>query len=414
MKKIQLGKVSKYIRGITFKPIDVVEPSSPDVIVCMRTKNVQQDLDQSDLIAVSPKFVKRDEQYLHEGDLLVSSANSWNLVGKTCYVPNLSYKATAGGFISIVRPNRKQVEPRYLYHWLSSDRTQHYARLCGRQTTNISNLDRHRFLELKLPIPPLEEQRRIAAILDKADAVRRKRKEAIALTEDLLRSAFLEMFGDPVANPNVKMLPKGWIKTNVDSIKADAKWSCVGGPFGSNLTTKDYVAIPGVPVIRGNNLSKESLYISESGFTYVSQEKADSLLQNIAYPGDILFTQRGTLGQVGMLPEDSRFPRYVVSQSQMKLTPDLNIVSPTWLVTYFQSPVALRTLRTQVLATGVPHINLSILKNFPVNLPPIEQQKKYSKFCKQHLLILEKQKNSCSEAEDLFDSLLQRAFRGDL
>src|SRR5688572_24935316 len=104
----------------------------------MRTKNVQDILDESDLIAVPSSLVKREELYLQEGDILLSSANSWNLVGKVCRVPKLRYRATAGGFISVVRP-RQGLDSRYLYHWLASPVVQEKVRSCSRQTTNISN-----------------------------------------------------------------------------------------------------------------------------------------------------------------------------------------------------------------------------------------------------------------------------------
>ena len=196
-----LGDVVSYIRGITFKPDDKIEPSADGAVVCMRTSNVQRELDESDLIAVPQSFVRRPELFLKRGDILVSSANSWNLVGKCCFVPELDYSATAGGFISIVRAKDDVIDQRYLYRWLSSEQVQQAIRHLGRQTTNISNLPVDQFLGLEIPLPPLPEQKRIAAILDKADSIRRKRQQAIELADQFLRSVFLDLFGDPVTNP---------------------------------------------------------------------------------------------------------------------------------------------------------------------------------------------------------------------
>ena len=109
-----------------------------------------------------------------------------------------------------------------------------------------------------------------------------------------------------------------WPRVKVNSIKAAQRYSLVGGPFGSELTTRDYVE-EGVPVIRGVNLPEDRLF-NDDEFVYVREEKAEQLIANNAYPGDVVFTQRGTLGQVGLIPTESRFPRYVISQSQMKLT----------------------------------------------------------------------------------------------
>lgn len=219
------------------------------------------------------------------------------------------------------------------------------------------------------------------------------------------------MFGDPVTNPSAK-LPKGWRKCKLIDLQADVKWACVGGPFGSNLTSKDYVP-KGVPVIRGTNLSGETSNLNEEGFVFVSPDKANTLRQNTAYRGDVVFTQRGTLGQVGYIPNDSLYKEYIVSQSQMKLTPNTDIVDPIWLVSYFQAPGAMRDILSRTLATGVPHINLTILKSLTINLPPLDSQKRFRvvrETIESHIGMLQ----DSGIEEDLFNSLVQRAFRGEL
>ena len=109
-----------------------------------------------------------------------------------------------------------------------------------------------------------------------------------------------------------------WPLATVESIKAESRHSLVGGPFGSDLTTLDYVD-EGIPVIRGSNLPSDREFLDE-GFVFVREQKAAALLANAAYPGDVIFTQRGTLGQVGVIPLQPSFERYLISQSQMKLT----------------------------------------------------------------------------------------------
>jgi type I restriction enzyme S subunit len=111
-----------------------------------------------------------------------------------------------------------------------------------------------------------------------------------------------------------------WPRVTVESIKAKARYSLVGGPFGSDLTARDYVE-DGVPVIRGSNLPDDRCF-NDSEFVFVGEEKADQLFASNAHPGDVVFTQRGTLGQVGLIPTESRFSRYLISQSQMKLSVD--------------------------------------------------------------------------------------------
>jgi type I restriction enzyme S subunit len=117
-----------------------------------------------------------------------------------------------------------------------------------------------------------------------------------------------------------------WRDTDVSSIASSVRNALVGGPFGSNLVSNDYID-HGVPVIRGQNMG--SRWVSGK-FAYVSTEKAKSLEANLAKPGDIIFTQRGTLGQVAIVPKEP-FDYYVVSQSQMKLTPDHSKADPLFL-----------------------------------------------------------------------------------
>ncbi|MBM5821249.1 MAG: hypothetical protein FJ082_01950 [Cyanobacteria bacterium K_Offshore_surface_m2_011] len=198
---IPIGEVAELIRGITYKPSDVCDATDPTAVACMRTKNVQEDLDEPDIVWIPASLIRNSSKYLKPGDILVSSANSWNLVGKGCWVPELSYLASAGGFISILRGNQARVDLRYLYHWFVSPMTQAKLRSYSNKTTNISNLDHSRTLATAIPLPPLEEQRRIAAILDKTGELSGANRRRQNLLKAFPLSVFRQMFGDPRQNP---------------------------------------------------------------------------------------------------------------------------------------------------------------------------------------------------------------------
>ena len=189
---------------------------------------------------------------------------------------------------------------------------------------------------------------------------------------------------------------------------ADVRHACVGGPFGSELTTRDYVEEPGVPVVRGSNLGDDGFI--DHGFVYVSEDKAENLRQNHARPGDVVFTQRGTIGQVAIIPQDARFSRYVISQSQMKLTPDLGKVEPRFLVHYFRSPEALRFLQNNTLATGVPHINLTILRRVAVPVPPLPEQRRIADILDKADAIRRKRREAITLTEELLRSTFLEMF----
>ncbi|WP_139539274.1 restriction endonuclease subunit S [Klebsiella spallanzanii] len=170
-----------------------------------------------------------------------------------------------------------------------------------------------------------------------------------------------------------------WATVSIDDIKSPEKYSCVGGPFGSSLSQKHYVN-SGVPVIRGTNLTGD--IFSESGFVFVSPDKANELQRNMAFRGDIVFTQRGTLGQVALIPEDSIYERYIVSQSQMKLTVNPKKADAYFIYTYFRTNEAKALIVNNAIVGGVPHINLGILKEFKLRLPPLSEQKRISEVSK--------------------------------
>ncbi|MCV7530057.1 restriction endonuclease subunit S [Micrococcus luteus] len=178
-----LGDVAAFVRGVTFKPADVSDEGVP----VMRTKNVQRHLDLSDVIRIPADLIKNEGKYLRSGDTLVSSANSYNLVGKCCFVGELPERSAIGGFVAALRPG-PGVDPVFLHHWFNSDRIQETVRSFGNQTTNISNLNIKRTLTLRLPDVPLAVQREFAAVVAKIDAQRERIERALVLEDELFAS----------------------------------------------------------------------------------------------------------------------------------------------------------------------------------------------------------------------------------
>ncbi len=161
----------------------------------------------------------------------------------------------------------------------------------------------------------------------------------------------------------------------LEDLAAKEPYAIVGGPFGSKLTTSDYVD-EGVPVIRGTNLNG-GRHLAHDDFVFVSEQKVqDDLFGNLAHRGDIVFTQRGTLGQVAMIPENAPFEMYVVSQSQMKMTVDPLKADARFVYYWFTSRETIASLVSRNSSSGVPHINLTVLRNFAVPLPGVDAQKR--------------------------------------
>ncbi|NQW50201.1 MAG: restriction endonuclease subunit S [Rhodospirillales bacterium] len=392
-----LNDVATFIRGITFKPEDVVPVGSPNSVACMRTKNVQAKLDLSDVWGVSAFFVKRRDQYLQPGDVLVSSANSWNLVGKCCWVPELPWQSTFGGFISALRPDMSKVDPRYLYRWFASDRVQTIVRSFGQQTTNISNLNVDRCLRLEIPLPPLVEQRRIATILDKADALRARRRAALAQLDALTQSVFLDMFGSPVTNP------AGWPAVAFSEI-------CDRVTVGIVVKPASYYVPNGVPALRSLNIKPGKIVLED--LVYFSQSDNDTKLAKTKLrTNDVVIVRTGQPGTAAVVPSELDGVNAI---DLLIASPQNELGDPTFLCTFFNSAGGRDLVLSKQRGQVQKHLNVGSLNEAIIPLPPIDLQRTFAR----RIGAIEKLKAShhasCAALDGLFASLQDRAFRGEL
>lgn len=168
-------------------------------------------------------------------------------------------------------------------------------------------------------------------------------------------------------------IPKEWDLKKVADIKSEDKRAIAMGPFGSNIKAENFVE-HGVPVIRGTNFNFAK-YVG-GDFVYLSEEKADELLGSNCKAGDLVFTHRGTIGQVGLIPS-GEFPRYVISQSGMKLTVHPELMDSDFLFYFFKSEFGQHQILKYESQVGVPSISnpLTSLKEIEVPAPPPLEQK---------------------------------------
>ena len=395
MSTVQLGEHATLIRGITFKPVDKCAPEDDGAVVCMRTKNVQATLDQADLIAVPSTLVRSPEKMLSEGDVLVSSANSWNLVGKCCQVRDLQFPSTAGGFISILRPTTEDLDAEYLYRWFSSGEVQATLRSFGNQTTNISNLNHKRTLKLQIPLPPLDEQKRIAGILDAADALRAKRREALAELDTLLQSTFLDMFGDPVTNP------MGWDVVAFESIGN----SRLGKMLDKGKEVGDcqfpYLANTNVQWGRFDLAALRTMDFSESDCEEFKLED-----------GDLLICEGGEVGRTAIWHGAHDRIYFQKALHRVRLNPTVAVPEYVFQFMWFMAKNG--GFRDLTTSATIAHLTGVKLKRLPCPRPPLELQHRYAAIVKSVEQQKASQRAHLAELDTLFASLQSRAFRGDL
>jgi type I restriction enzyme S subunit len=164
-----------------------------------------------------------------------------------------------------------------------------------------------------------------------------------------------------------------WPQFSFEQLKAPGKSAFAMGPFGSNIKAENFTT-SGVPVIKGGNLN--GTYINENFNDFLSEEKAAELASSQAHHLDVVITHRGTLGQVGIIPENSKYSVYVVSQSQLKLTFDKSKVDPYFIYYFLISPLGQQRLLENTSQVGVPAIAqaLTTIRKIQVSLPNLSEQ----------------------------------------
>jgi type I restriction enzyme S subunit len=360
-----LGEIAKLIRGITYKPSDVCDATTPSAVACMRTKNVQEVLDESDIVWIPASLIRNSSKYLKPEDILVSSANSWNLVGKGCWVPELKYTASAGGFISILRGNPDAVELRFLYHWFVSPQTQAKLRSYSNKTTNISNLDHSRTLATEIPLPPLEEQRRIAAILDKANQLRQLSHANLQSLDDLVRKVFSNMFGDPVDNE------RGWNSGCIGDFVAQFE---TGKSLGSgDGDVSDSLRIIRVSAVSSGNFKPEESKLAPK--SYIPRE------HHFVQEGDLLFCRANTdmlIGEVAYVGQGVR--DLLLSDKIWRFCwLDKSKSHALYVQQLFRHPSVRREIRRRATGTSGSMLNISqsSVLEIPIILSPADLQNKF-------------------------------------
>jgi len=293
--------------------------------------------------------------------------------------------------------DKSLVEPRYGYHFCKTLRP--YLEGIAPATT-LPIINKSRFSEVEMPVPPLPEQRRIAAILDKADALRAKRREAIAKLDQLLQSVFLEMFGDPVMNP------KGWPETDFLGDVADI---CSGITKGRR-TTEETREIPYLAVA-----NVQDRHLKLGSVKTICATDAEIGRYRLAV-NDLLLTEGGDPDKLGRgALWDGSIAECIHQNHVFRVrvtSPAIDPVFLNWLVGSARGKRYFLSVSKQT--TGIASINMTQLKKFPLLTPPIELQMQFAQAVSKievHQRELEKAEVT---AEKLFQSLQQQAFAGQL
>jgi len=168
--------------------------------------------------------------------------------------------------------------------------------------------------------------------------------------------------------------PSSWKTAKLETLVASQANALATGPFGSAISSKFFVD-SGVPVIRGSNLSEDvGERLVEEDLVFLPASKAAEFSRSKAVEGDLIFTCWGTIGQVGLIDHRAKYQEYIVSNKQMKFSPDSKRTDSLFLYYLFSSPQMMGMIKGQAIGSSVPGFNLSQLRNLELTLPPLEEQ----------------------------------------
>jgi type I restriction enzyme S subunit len=431
-KRVAVDEVCELIVDCVNKTAPVVEGLTPYKM--LRTTNIKGGrIDREECRHVSKEtFVKWTRRAdVRRGDVILTREAPLGEVG---YV-DFDDTVFLGQRLMQYRPNPALLEPRYLlYSFLSKDLQNQFGAHEGSGST-VSHIRVGDCSKFQLSLPPLAEQKAIAAVLgaldDKIELNRRMNATLEAMARALFQSWFVDfepvrakldgrqpvgldpataaLFPVSFDETELGQIPHGWQVKTIDELAERVAM----GPFGSDIKVSTFVP-EGIPVISGQHLRTTLLYDSE--FNFVSSEHADRLKRSNVHRGDVIFTHAGSIGQVAYIPEASRYERYIVSQRQFYMRCKRALVSPFYITSYFKTPEGQHRLLANTSSTGVPSISqpVTYLRQLKMVVPPLDLLKIFDVTVGQiHLKMADNLHQSRSLAS-LRDTVLPKLLSGEL
>ena len=374
-KMVRLGDVATYVNGFAFKPSDWAKEGLPIIRIQNLTGN------DYETNRYPGEYDKKYE--VNKGDILISWSASLGVFEWEKDTALLNQHIFKVVFDKII------VDKKYFVFVVGDTIKSMLKYTHGSTMKHIVKSD---FSNIQIPLPPLEIQQKIAVVLDNASALIELRKTQLSKLDLLIKSQFIEMFGDPVINP------KGWPFESLGNL------GDLNRGVSKHRPRNDSELLDGpYPLIQTGEVSRADLYITD----YTSTYSEIGLAQSRMWPkGTLCITIAANIAQTAILPFDACFPDSVVGFISGEKTSQIYI---HYWFGFFQ-----KILEEQAPQVAQKNINLQILNNLNVTVPPIELQKQFTSFVQQ----VEKSKlaiqQSLTKLELNYKSLMQKCFRGEI
>ncbi|WP_080700676.1 restriction endonuclease subunit S [Bordetella bronchiseptica] len=387
----RVGDLCEQLRGVSYSRSDATQSNQAGYKAVLRANNItKHGLTFDDLVYV-PESCISERQLLKAGDVVIAaSSGSLDVVGKAAHVVR-DLPAGFGAFCKVLRPN-SLVDAGYFAHYFQTPnyRSKISSLAAG---ANINNIRNEHLDNLEIRLPTLPEQRRIAAILDKASALRTRRRAAIAKLDELLQSVFIHMFGDPITNPKAKVEELSELCSRItDGTHQSPQW-----------------AESGVPFLFQSNVKPFEIDFSTKKSISVEEYKSLTARCPIEY-GDVLFTIVGSYGNAAMVKTQEKFcfQRHIAH-----LKPHKDVL-PQFLEAMLNQKAIKQQADERVTGVAQKTLILKELRALKVLHPPLIEQQKFSVIVTKIQTIKSEMRRSAEKLDELFLSLQQRAFSGKL
>lgn len=366
---------------------------SADGVVQLRMNNVSTDggLDLSSHIRV-PTTTRQIEKYgLHPGDVLFNSTNSLDLVGKTAVFTGFPEPVVFSNHFARLRVVPDKLDPFYLAYWLLVKWQYRIFEHLATAWVNQASVRKEDLLDLRLPLPPLAEQQRIAGLLRRADRLRRLRRYALAVSAGYLQAVFVAMFGDPVRN--------------TQKLRMVALEDVCETRLGKMLDAKQQTGANRRPYLRNVNVQWGRIDLTDlQEMDFDGREREILRLRK----GDVLVCEGGEVGRTAIW--DDELPECYFQKALHRVRPNLAQLTPQyllWLMYCLASGGGFDRFASQAT---IAHLTGIELKQLQIPVPPLEDQASFSRVVRQFGRVQLQQEEALRQAEHLFESLLQREF----
>lgn len=403
----RIGAISDFERGITFPASAKENEPTEENIPCLRTANVQENLEIDDLIYVNQSFMKGNEAKLvRENDIIMSSANSRELVGKASFVTHVPFPMTFGGFVLNIRA--RGISSKYLFYFLRQEFLAGKFMGESTQTTNIANINTTTLGSYELPLPPLAEQQRIVDRIEylfaKLDEAKEKAQSVLDSFETRKAAILHKAFTGQLKIDNEELSIEDWEDTTIGEC---CRLGSGGTPSKSH---PEYYENGDIPWLKTGEIDWNDIYDVEERITNEGVENSSAKIFPAESVVVAMYGMGVTRGKAAIL----KMPT-ATNQAVCVLQPNEKL-NNRFLFYYFMC----NYWQIRERSVGGNQLNLSgkIIASFPIKLPPLNFQLSIVNFLD---TVLEKESRAKEAAQTVLDqiallkkSILARAFRGEL